>query len=284
MQLKTVALSVKSAGPDDGLAEGEFLGYASVFGNKDSYGDVVVKGAFADTLGVWAKSGNTLPVLWGHDMADPFANIGAVIEAKEDDHGLLVKGRLDLENPKAKQVYRLIKGRRVSQMSFAYDVEEGSFIEKKDDAGHDDSYYELRKLKLYEVSVVPIGANQETEVLAVKAARVADAVKAGRVLSSKNEKALSDAYSQLTEAAKVIGDVLALVQSADPAEEGKASAEPSAKSEEPVGANDEEPAVESASAEDSEEEDDLDELEEIKLRLEALELVHSAEDSKEEIA
>lgn len=262
MQLKTVGLAIKSAGPDDGLGEGEFLGYASVFDNKDSYGDIVRKGAFADSLSEWEKSGNVIPALWGHDMQDPFSNVGEVLKAEEDDHGLKVHVRFDLENPKGKQVYRLVKGRRVSQMSFAYDILEGSYVDQKDDEGKDDSYYELRKLKLYEVSVVPIGANQETEILAVKAARAAEAIKAGRALSSKNESALREAYSQLTTAAKQIGDVLALVGGSDDStdsgvEEGKASAEPSVKSEEPAGANDEEPAVESASAENSEEDDDL---------------------------
>lgn len=43
--VKDLQVDVK-AGPDSGLAEGEFLAYASVFGNKDSYGDVVMPGAF----------------------------------------------------------------------------------------------------------------------------------------------------------------------------------------------------------------------------------------------
>ena len=268
MQLKTVGLAVKSAGPDDGLGEGEFLGYASVFDNKDSYGDIVRKGAFLDSLSEWEKAGAVIPALWGHDMQDPFSNVGEVLTAEEDDHGLKVHVRFDLENPKAKQVYRLVKGRRVSQMSFAYDVLEGSYIESKDDDGKDDSYYELRKLKLYEVSVVPIGANQETEILGVKAARMVAEIKAGRVLSTKNEGLLLEAYNQLTAAAQQIGDVLGKVS--EDTEEGKASAEPSVKSEEPAGANDEEPAVESASAESSEDEDD----EILMLELETLELVN----------
>lgn len=163
MKYKAADLQVKAAGTADGLEEGVFTAYASVYGNVDSYGDVVRKGAFADSLKAWAEKGNTLPVLYGHDMADVFANIGGVIEAKEDDHGLLVKAQLDLENPTAKQVYKLLKGRRLSQMSFAYSVEESAptTVEGKDAT-------ELSKLSLYEVSVVPIGANQETEILAVK--------------------------------------------------------------------------------------------------------------------
>ena len=185
------------AGPEDGLGEGQFTAYASVFGNVDSYGDIVTKGAFANDLARWEKSGNAIPVLFAHQMSDPDYNIGSVIYAEEDNIGLKVTAQLDLENPKAKQVYRMLKGRRINQMSFAYDVLDGS-TEKVD--GQD--VYEIRDLKLYEVSVVTVGANQETEILAVKQAadladRMTQGIKAGRVLSAKNESELRSAHEAL---------------------------------------------------------------------------------------
>ena len=75
MDIKSAPFTVKAAGPDDGLEEGQFVGYASAFGNADSYGDVVQPGAFKKTLEEWAAKGATIPVLWGHDMSDPFANV-----------------------------------------------------------------------------------------------------------------------------------------------------------------------------------------------------------------
>ena len=51
---RTVDLYIKAAGPDEGLAEGQFLAYASVFDNVDSDGDITRKGAFLDTLAEWA--------------------------------------------------------------------------------------------------------------------------------------------------------------------------------------------------------------------------------------
>ena len=177
MRFKHLTLDGTKAGPENGLEDGHFEAYASVFGNVDSYGDVVVPGAFADSLKEWHASAHALPVLWGHNMADPDYNIGHVVEAVEDEHGLKVRAALDLESPKAAQVYRLLKAGRVSQMSFAFDVLEGAPAERD---GVD--VYELRRLKLYEVSVVPIGANQETEVLAVKslADEMSAAVRSGR--------------------------------------------------------------------------------------------------------
>lgn len=196
-KLKDFRIQVK-AGPDDGLAEGEFTAYASVFGNKDSYGDVVLPGAFEETLAEWKDSGNVLPLLFGHNMSDPDYNIGSVVEAKEDDHGLLTRNQLDLDNPKAVQVYRLLKGRRLSQMSFAYDVLEGAEATKEREDGSKDWYYELRKLKLYEVSVVPIGANQETEILAVKAAQAAQRLREENgPLAGVTIEELSKAYDAL---------------------------------------------------------------------------------------
>lgn len=240
MKVKDTALAARQikAGPDDGLQDGQFSAYASVFGNKDSYGDVVVKGAFAEDLQAWKDSGQNIPLLFGHNMSDPDFNIGHVVTAEEDDFGLKVTAQLDLENPKAAQVYRMIKGRRINQMSFAYDILDDAAA-KSDTLG---DYYELRKLKLYEVSVVTIGANQETEILAVKSAASSLMAKAGRVLSAKNETALKSAHEQLVGAAEEIKNVLSAIDDGAGNDQEKASGEPEAKS----GASDEEPKAKSS--------------------------------------
>lgn len=198
VRVKTVDLRVKEAGTDDGLAEGEFIAYASAFGNVDSYGDIVDDDAFDRTLEEWKASGDTIPVLWGHDLFDPFNNIGGLHSATAikadgekadgEKRGLKVHGFLDLENPTAKQVYRLMKGRRTTKMSFAYAV--------RDESQEDDGLH-LKDLDLFEVSVVQIPANQEAEILTVKAA-LAPLMKAGRVLSSKNESALREARDAIS--------------------------------------------------------------------------------------
>lgn len=160
MHTKTVTLEVKAVGTTGGLTEGQFTGYASVFGNLDSYGDIVERGAFTRTLADWAGKPASIPVLWGHDMNDPFANIGALDTAEEDEHGLLVTGTLDLENQTAAQVYRLLKAGRVSTMSFAYHIRES---EQRSTGNH------LLDLDLLEVSIVSAPANAEAQILDVKA-------------------------------------------------------------------------------------------------------------------
>lgn len=245
---KTCPVQIKATGTDDGLSDGQFRAVVSVFGNKDAYGDVVVPGAFADTLAEWKASGDAIPIYWSHQMQDPDYNVGYVLDAQETEQGLEVLGQLDLdpEAPaKARQVYRLLKGRRVTQFSFAYDVLDGGFVEKDGD-----SYNELRKLRLYEVGPTPIGANDATELLAVKHAAVqltAD-LKAGRVLSAKNEDTLREALDALNGAASQIKNVLASVASND--DGGKATTTQAtasdggpAKDEEPHdGAKSEEPS------------------------------------------
>lgn len=172
MKLKDVKVQVKALPQEDGTGgdigntqtEGVIEAYASIFGNKDSYGDVVMPGAFLDTLAEWEASGNVIPLLYGHDFHDPYSNIGAVTSAEEDAKGLKIVAQFDMDNPKAKQVFNLVARKRITQMSFAYEVVEGESVTTEDK----DWYYEIRKVKLYEVSVVPIGANQETAITAVK--------------------------------------------------------------------------------------------------------------------
>lgn len=202
MRTKDFTAKVKAAGVADGLAEGQFVAIVSVFGNEDSVGDVVRPGAFTETLAEWGEKGDPIPVIWSHAWGDPFAHVGVVVKAVETLQGLEVTGQIDdLDtNPTSAQVYRLLKGRRVTQFSFAYDVKEGAWVE--DESHRYGGYYELRRLKLHEVGPCLVGANQETELLAAKAHGLARGAKAGRVLSQAN-------YDSLSKAHAAIGEVLA---------------------------------------------------------------------------
>jgi HK97 family phage prohead protease len=221
---KSFPAQIKAAGSTDGLEEGQFQALVSVFGNKDAMGDVIAPGAFTDTLAEWGASGDRIPVYWSHQMQDPDYNIGWVESATETADGLEVVASLDLSegtSSKARQVYRLLKGRRVTQFSFAYDVLDGGPVEKDGE-----EFNELRALKLYELGPTPIGANPATELLAVKhaadAARdAAVELKRGRVLSAKNESTLTDALASISAGVASIKNVLSTV--ADSGDDGKAS-------------------------------------------------------------
>ncbi|MFJ2702982.1 HK97 family phage prohead protease [Streptomyces sp. NPDC087428] len=203
---KECTARIKAAGPADGLAAGQFRAIVSVFGNEDSMGDVITPGAFAQVLAEWKASGDPIPVVWSHRWADPFSHIGSVLEAKETPDGLEVLAQIeDMDtNPTAKHVHGLLKGRRIKQFSFAYEVAEGGWVETDDTARFPwGEYYEIKRFAaLYEVGPCLVGANQQTELLAAKAADLVRGAKAGRVLSQSNYDALTAAYDS-------IGDVLA---------------------------------------------------------------------------
>lgn len=163
MKTKSFPAHIKAAGTTDGLEEGQFEAIVSVFGNVDTYGDVVMPGAFAETLEAWTAKGDPIPVIWSHRWSDPEMHVGYVLEAEEREKGLWVKAQLDLDMPTAKTVNRLLKGRRVTQFSFAYDEVETGWG-KRDDR----DVYELRKLDVIEVGPTLLGVNQDTELLAAK--------------------------------------------------------------------------------------------------------------------
>lgn len=202
MHTKNFDAKVKAVGPDSGLKEGQVRAIVSVFGNEDSVGDVVLPGAFKEDLERWRAKDAKIPFIWSHDWADPFSHLGEVLEAKETDVGLEILAHIhDLDtNKKAAQVYRLLKGRRVTQFSFAYDIQEAGWGEKDGQ-----EVFELRKLRILEAGPCLVGANQETELLAVKAREMMDNVKVGRVLSAES-------YERLTEARDSIDALIAHAQ------------------------------------------------------------------------
>lgn len=174
MRVKTFPVRIKAAGEQDGTEEGVFEALVATYA-KDSYGDVIMPGAFKNTLKEWEDSGDPIPVYWSHRMDDPDFNIGHVLEAKETDDGLWVRAQLDLENPKALTTYKLLKGRRVTQFSFAYEIVKSAYVDGEKDAERKDGepevpYFALHELKLFETGPTPIGANQETDLLDVKTA------------------------------------------------------------------------------------------------------------------
>lgn len=229
------------AGPEDGLAVGEFLVYPSTFIKQpDAYGDVVAPGAFTNTIKKWKDAGLTMPGLFGHRLDDPDFYVASALDMGEDEHGWWVKGEFDMESPKGPHVYRLVKGKRLNQLSFAYDTLSEGAIELEDGQKAN----ELREVDVFEFSFVPIGANQDTGVAAVKSATDAlnayIARKEGRVLADEHLESLRGVYETL-------GGVIAAAEGTDDDEE-KASREPAANEEDPTRGNSEELAGKSRSA------------------------------------
>lgn len=176
------------------LKEGEngvVEGYASTWTKTpDSYGDIVIKGAFTETLKKRKSTGHPFPLCFNHDFDQI---IGAVFEAEEDDYGLKISASF-LNTPAAQEKRELVKEGIVWQFSFAYSVlgvEQPTEEEKRQGI-----YQKLTKLDLYEVSLVPVPANQTAIVTEVKNDEDVE-VKAGKRNSAKDEALIRDAISAL---------------------------------------------------------------------------------------
>lgn len=151
---REVAFKAKEVNDD-----GTFKGYASVFGNVDSYGEIVEAGAFAESIKRIKDSGDPLPVLWQHRSGEP---IGGSDDLVEDDHGLKTSGFLMIDViARAAEAHALLKRKVVKGLSIGYYVEDSSYNDKT-------GVRTLKKLDLAEYSIVTFPANTLAQVDAVK--------------------------------------------------------------------------------------------------------------------
>lgn len=152
--------SLKTADALDGIIEG----YASTFGNVDSYNDSIKKGAFAETLAHHEREKTVIPVLFEHDRTLG-SHVGEIIEAKEDDNGLYIKARLDMDTEVGTRALNLVKGRRIKGMSIGFYPQEVSsgVIQGK-------NVNIIEKIDLKEISLVLNPADSHALVTSVKTA------------------------------------------------------------------------------------------------------------------
>ena len=157
-------LSFKNAGETldiKALADdGTFEGYGSIFGNVDSYGEIVEPGAFSASLVDGRRKGRSVKMLWQHNPEQP---IGVWESMGEDSKGLIVRGRLLKDTvAKAAEAYSLLKEGALDGLSIGYRTIEAS--PHPDKSG----ILSLKKLDLKEVSIVTFAANEKARVTDVK--------------------------------------------------------------------------------------------------------------------
>lgn len=142
--------------------DGEFEGYASVWGVVDQGGDEVQPGAFTESLVKAKEQGRLIPMLWQHDRREP---LGVWLEISEDSKGLRVKGRLLIESdPLARRAHALLKAGAIGGMSIGYRIPVGGAEEDDDRRG----VWLLKKLDLVEISLVTLPMLTEAKVERVK--------------------------------------------------------------------------------------------------------------------
>jgi HK97 family phage prohead protease len=138
---------------------GEFEGLGSVFGVKDSYNDIVTPGAFQKSLDKWNEKKSLPALLWQHKMDEP---IGIYTEMKETAEGLMVKGRLLIDDdPLAKRAHAHLKAGSITGLSIGYALDDWEYDSTKD-------AFILKEISLWEVSLVTFPANEEARISNVK--------------------------------------------------------------------------------------------------------------------
>jgi len=180
---------------DEDKNYGTFEGYGSVFGNKDLGNDVIEAGAFAKSLK--KRKPQNVKLLYQHKSDMP---IGVFDEIKEDEHGLVVKGRLALKTQAGAEAYELLKmgaldglsiGFRVNPKEVSYDKRGNKRI--------------IKEVDLMEVSLVTFPMNPQATVRSVKGEEISirewengmrDAFSLSRSEAKMAAKAVTDAFGQ----------------------------------------------------------------------------------------
>jgi len=145
---------------EDVQENGFFKGYASTFNDEpDSYGDIVVPGAFSKTLEKGGRNGFGVAMLWQHNQQQP---IGVWHSILEDKKGLQVEGQLAMKTQIGSEAYELMKMGAVKGLSFGYDVVDHDFSK-------DRKIRFLKGVDLWEISPVTFPANRSARIDSVKA-------------------------------------------------------------------------------------------------------------------
>lgn len=186
----------------DGLTDGQFSGYASVFNNKDAHNDIILPGAYSKAL-----ENNERPVamFFNHDQGD--VPVGKWLSIDQDDHGLKVTGELTPGLSKSADILASMRHGTIKGMSVGFSM-------GKDD--YTDNEYGGMNIKsiplLREISLTPFPANTKAEVTALKSiqniATIRDA-----------EKALRESGFSKAEAVAFISRLTSLKNSGDPTQE-----------------------------------------------------------------
>lgn len=146
---------------------GGISGFFSTYDKTpDSYGDIIEPGAFTETIEKRKESGHPFPLCFNHDFS---AVIGAVDSIKDTEKGPFIEAHF-LDTQLAQDVRKMLQSGAIYQFSFAYDVlDRRNPTDEESKAGIENV---LKKLEVFEVSVVTVPANQNAVATEVKSAEL----------------------------------------------------------------------------------------------------------------
>ena len=171
MKIERIAcgLQVKFVEGDSGTQVGTFKGYGSIFGNVDSYGDVVAAGAFKKTLKEWKARDRYPPMLLQHGAfglsSEDGIPVGVYTKMEEDEKGLYVEGKLfALETQRGQYIHEGLKSGALDGLSIGYIPRDVAYGKKPDEPRRT-----LKAVDLREVSIVTYPANDRSRITGAKA-------------------------------------------------------------------------------------------------------------------
>ncbi len=139
--------------------DGTFSGYASVFGCVDYDGDIILKGAFTQSLKEWGQQRQWPLLLWQHDVKEP---IGYCTHLKEDGHGLAITGKFMLALRRGREAHNLVKECYLKGLSIGFIPQKTHHLIHK-------GVRVIERVDLKEVSVVTFPANPKAGITWVSA-------------------------------------------------------------------------------------------------------------------
>ncbi|OQW60738.1 MAG: peptidase U35 [Proteobacteria bacterium SG_bin9] len=136
--------------------DGTVEGYASLFGEVDQARDMVMPGAFTQTL--QTRGLRRIPMLFQHDPAEP---IGVWHELVEDFRGLRARGKLIPDVARARELLALLDAGAIDGLSIGYKTVRGQIDPKT-------RVRKLYQVDLWEISIVTFPLLAGARVRSVK--------------------------------------------------------------------------------------------------------------------
>jgi HK97 family phage prohead protease len=142
--------------------QGRFVAVAAAW-TTDRHGERILPNAFSESIKRWRRSGKNLPLHYSHgDTAADVIGYVSPESMRETREGLIVEGKLDLdESPVAREVWRSVRNNAMS-LSF------GFMPTKTRKAA--DGIRELVEVDIFEISITPTPANENTRIISFKSA------------------------------------------------------------------------------------------------------------------
>lgn len=180
-----------------GTGPGEAEGYASVFGNVDEVGDVVMPGAFRKTIADWKRAAQPMPLIADHQLSTEGV-IGSIASLTEDRHGLRFKARFS-RSDKAQRIRQDVLDGHYRGTSFTYEVIKSS-PGRGSVAGKAVARF-LDELRLFEITLSPFPVNALAGLTGAKAeladlATIADEGTRAWVESMRHALAIGDQFAR----------------------------------------------------------------------------------------